>query len=388
VDASIPFRPPDLCGRVALVAGATRGVGRGAALALGEAGATVYCTGRSTRANRLPRGRSKKVSPFDYARRPETIEETAEMVTARGGRGIAVVVDHKEAKQVEDLVDRIRKEQGKLHILVNDISELIPQDFGKTFWQVNLENGFANFRNAIHTHIITNHFAAPLLIETAKEAPCCGLIVEIGDGDSYTYRGHLFYDLVKTTVIRLAFAMARELRRKNVAAVALTPGFLRSEAMLEHFGVTEANWQEAAKRDPNYLASETPLFAGRAIAALAADPGLSKKSGRVFSSWNLSDEYGFCDADGRRPHWGRHFTAKYGDCMKPCGEAFYEHWFGGPIDIIYPNWPKGPSRRLSGCAGTSKSRNELIGNGDPDSRASLAPRLALRRGVPPSPLFL
>jgi NAD(P)-dependent dehydrogenase (short-subunit alcohol dehydrogenase family) len=339
MDTPSGYKPPDLRGRVALVAGATRGVGRGAALALGEAGATVYCTGRSTRANRLPRSRSKKVSPFDHARRPETIEETAELVTARGGKGIAAVVDHTDAKQVEKLIARIRKEQRKLHILVNDISELIPQDLGKTFWQLNLENGFANFRNAIHTHIITNHYAGPLLIESAEKSPRCGLIVEIGDGDSYTYRGHLFYDLVKTTVIRLAFAMARELRRKNVAAVALTSGFLRSEAMLEHLGVTEANWQEAGKKDPNYLISETPLFAGRAIAALAADANLMKKSGRVFSSWNLSDEYGFCDADGRRPHWGKHVTAKYGDCMKPCGEAFYEHWFGGPIDVIYANWP-------------------------------------------------
>ena len=339
MDAPPAYQPPDLRSRVALVAGATRGVGRGIALALGEAGATVYCTGRSTRANRRPRGRSKKASPFDHARRPETIEETAEMVTARGGTGVPVVVDHSDPKQVEKLVARIRKEQGKLHVLVNSIAELIPQDFGKTFWQLNLENGFANFRNAVHTHIITSHYAAPLLIETAKEAPHCGLIVEIGDGDSYTYRGHLFYDLVKTTAIRLAFAMARELRRKNVAAVALTPGFLRTEAMLEHFGVTETNWQEAAKKDPNYLISETPLFAGRAIASLAADPGLPKKSGRVFSSWNLSDEYGFCDADGRRPHWGRHVIAKYGDCMKTCGDAFYEHWFGGPIDVIYADWP-------------------------------------------------
>lgn len=333
------YRIPDLSGRVALVAGATRGVGRGTALALGEAGATVYCTGRSTRANRVPRDGAKKVSPFDYARRPETIEETAEMVTARGGKGVAVVVDHTETKQVEELIARIRKEQGKLHILVNDISEMIQQDLGKTFWQLNLENGFANFRNAIHTHIITSHFAAPLLIETSKDAAAPGLIVEIGDGDSYTYRGHLFYDLVKTTVIRMAFSMARELRRKNVAAVALTPGFLRSEAMLEHFGVTEANWQDAVKKDADYAISETPLYAGRAIAALAADSMLMKKSGRVFSSWNLSDEYGFCDADGRRPHWGRHFIAKYGDCMKPCDDAFYEHWFGGPIDVIYANWP-------------------------------------------------
>ncbi len=333
------YRLPDLRGRVALVAGATRGVGRGTALALGEAGATVYCSGRSTRANRLPRNGAKKVSPFDHARRPETIEETAEMVTARGGQGIATVVDHTDAKQVEELVDRIRTEQGKLHIVVNDISELTPADFGKTFWQLNLENGFANLRNVAHSHIITNHFAAPLLIDTAKDAASPGLIVEIGDGDSYTYRGHLFYDLVKTTVIRLAFAMARELRRKNVATAALTPGFLRSEAMLEYFGVTEGTWQDAAKKNPDYGTSETPLFAGRAIAALAGDVNLMKKSGRVFSSWNLSDEYGFCDADGRRPHWGKHFVQKYGDCMKPCDEAFYEHWLGGPIDAVYADWP-------------------------------------------------
>ena len=333
------YQQPDLRGRVALVAGATRGVGRGTALALGEAGATVYCTGRSTRTNRLPRNGAKKVSPFDHARRPETIEETAEMVSARGGHGIAAVVDHTDAKKVEALIERIRTEQGKLHVVVNDISELTPVDFGKTFWQLNLENGFANFRNVAHSHIITNHYAAPLLIETAKDAASPGLIVEIGDGDSYTYRGHLFYDLVKTTVIRLAFAMARELRRKNVATAALTPGFLRSEAMLEYFGVTETTWQDAAKKNPDYGTSETPLFAGRAIAALAGDANLMKKSGRVFSSWNLSDEYGFCDADGRRPHWGNHFVQKYGDCMKPCGEAFYEHWFGGPIDAVYADWP-------------------------------------------------
>src|SRR5713226_9302045 len=184
------YKAPDLHGRVALVAGATRGVGRGVALALGEAGAMVYCSGRSTRANRLPRNGAKKVSPFDHARRPETIEETAEMVTARGGQGIAAVVDHTDAKQVQKLVAQIRKEQGKLHIVVNDISELTPADFGKTFWTLNLENGFANFRNAVHTHIISSHFAAPLLIESAKKEAFCGLMVEIGDGDSYTYRGH------------------------------------------------------------------------------------------------------------------------------------------------------------------------------------------------------
>jgi NAD(P)-dependent dehydrogenase (short-subunit alcohol dehydrogenase family) len=333
------YRPPNLTGRVALVAGATRGVGRGIALALGEAGATVYCSGRSTRANRVPRGAGAKGMPFDHSRRPETIEETAEMVTARGGRGIATVVDHTDPKQAEKLTGQIRDEQKRLDIVVNDIAEIIPQDFGKTFWQLNLENGFANLRNVLHSHIITSHFAAPLLIETAEKSGVAGLIVGIGDGDSYTYRGHFFYDLIKTSVIRMAFDMARELRRKNVAAVALTPGFLRSEAMLERFGVTEANWQDAIKEDPNCAESETPLYAGRAVAALAADPNLMKKSGRVFSSWGLSDEYQFRDADGRRPHWGRHYVSKYGDTMKSCGDAFYEHWFGGAMDVLFADWP-------------------------------------------------
>lgn len=333
------YRPPDLTGRVALVAGATRGVGRGTAVALGEAGATVYCTGRSSRANRVPRDGAAEISPFDHARRPETVEETAEMVTARGGHGIAAVLDHTDAKQVQKLIAQIRDQRNSLHVLVNDIAEIIPQDFGKTFWQLNLENGFTNLHNFLHAHIITNHFAAPLLIETAEKSGATGLIVGIGDGDSYTYRGHLLYDFIKTSVIRMAFAMARELRRKNIAAVALTPGFLRSEAMLEHFGVTEANWQDAVKNDPNYAESETPLYAGRAIAALAADPNLMKKSGRVFSSWGLSDEYGFCDADGRRPHWGRHYISTYGDTMKSCGDTFYEHWFGGAVDVLFPDWP-------------------------------------------------
>ena len=332
------YRPPDLTGRVALVAGATRGVGRGIALGLGEAGATVYCTGRSTAANRIPRKTDEKISPFDHAHRPETIDETAALVTARGGRGVAVVADHTDPAQVKNVIQKIRDEQSKLHILVNDISELTHADFGKLFWQLNLEKGFANLDNIVHTHVTTSHFAAPLLIESAVNGPT-GLIVEIGDGDSYGYRGHLFYDLTKTTVIRLAFAMARELRKKNVAAVALTPGFLRSEAMLEHFGVTEANWRDAAKKDPNYLASETPLFAGRAVAALAADKHLFKKSGRVFSSWRLSDEYSFTDADGARPHWGRHFAATYGSNLKHCDDAFYEHWVDPAVDALFPDWP-------------------------------------------------
>lgn len=349
--ADSPYQPPDLKGRVALVAGATRGVGRGTALALGEAGATVYCTGRSTRTKKESRSEAprpasseaKKAFPADYYRnRPETIEETAEMVTARGGQGIAVAADHLEPQQVAGLIARIRKEQGALHILVNDISESAEHEFGKTFWQVDLEKGFAMFRNAIHTHIITSHFAAPLLIETAKAGTAPGppaLIVEVGDGDSYTYRGNLFFDMIKTTVIRLAFAMARELRKKNIAAIALTPGFLRSEVMLEKFGVTEENWRDAVKKVPDYSESETPLYAGRAIACLAADPHLMKKSGRVFSSWTLSEQYPFCDADGRRPHFGRHFNKTYGELMKPCDDGFYQYWFDDLIDKVFGDWP-------------------------------------------------
>jgi NAD(P)-dependent dehydrogenase (short-subunit alcohol dehydrogenase family) len=332
------YRPPDLKNRVALVAGATRGLGRGIALALGEAGATVYCTGRSTAANRIPRKPGEKISPHDHARRPETIDQTAALVTERGGKGIAVVADHNDSTQVKNLIQKIRTEQGgKLHILVNDISELVHADFGKLFWQLNLEDGLKNLRNVVQTHVTTSHFAAPLLIETAAAEKNTGLIVEIGDGDSYSYRGHLFYDLTKTTVIRLAFAMARELRKKNVAAVALTPGFLRSEAMLEYFGVTEKNWRDAAKKDPNYLASETPLFAGRAVAALAADPNLAKKSGRVWSSWRLSDEYPFTDEDGARPHWGRHFASTYGNPLKYCDDAFYSNWIDPAVDALFPD---------------------------------------------------
>ena len=325
------YTPPDLREKVALVAGATRGAGRGIAVALGEAGATVYCTGRSSRATRN--------SARSASMRLETIEETAERVTARGGVGIPAVVDHTSRGTVQRLIARIEKDHGKLDILVNNIwggDSLL--EFGKPFWQLDLPKGFQMMEGALYTHIITSHFAAPLLIESAKKSSG-GLIVEVTDGDSFQYRGNLFYDLVKTSVIRMAFAMARELRRKNVTALALTPGFLRSEVMLDQFGVAEANWREAAKKDPNFEESETPLFSGRAVAALAADPNVASKSGRVFSSWGLSDEYGFCDADGRKPHWGNHSKKKYGDVMKPCDEDFYEYWTGGLMDSIFPNWP-------------------------------------------------
>jgi NAD(P)-dependent dehydrogenase (short-subunit alcohol dehydrogenase family) len=310
-----------LKGRVAVVAGATRGTGRGIACALGEAGATVYCTGRSTRQNR-PARRPKKAAPFDLANRPETIEETAELVSARGGKGIYAQVDHTQEEQVAALFERVKKEQGRLDILVNDIwggeelNEWLP------FWKLSMEKGLLMLRRAVFSHIITSRHAAPLMVERKR-----GLIVEITDGDGLNYRGALFYDLVKATVIRLAFDMAEELRRHKIAALALTPGFLRSEAMLENFGVTEENWREAAKKQPSFIESETPLFVGRAVAALAADPRVLKKSGRVLASWNLAREYGFTDADGRQPFfpdWVRENMPDFLEQMRDSERRFCE----------------------------------------------------------------
>jgi NAD(P)-dependent dehydrogenase (short-subunit alcohol dehydrogenase family) len=286
-----------LSGRVALVAGATRGAGRGIACMLGEAGATVYCTGRSVRG-------SPNMTGY-FAGRPENIDETAEMVTAHGGVGIPVRVDHLVPEQVQVLIDRIRMEQGQLDVLVNDISEGEVHDYGP-FWKVSLEKGFRALRQGIQSHVITCHYAAPLMIDRRRiSSP--GLIVEIGDGDTLSYRGTLFYDLVKTTVNRLAYAMAQELHKHNVAAVAVSPGYMRTETMLEQFGVTESNWRDGAKKDPNFLASETPFFVGRAVAALAADPNVMEKSAGLYGSWTLSEEYGFTDIDGNTPHIGRHF---------------------------------------------------------------------------------
>jgi len=314
-----------LKGKVAVVAGATRGAGRGIACALGEAGAIVYCTGRSTRGTRS-QGSSATDSPWDLSKRPETIEETAEMVTARGGIGVPVQVDHTIEDQVKTLFDLVKRDQGRLDILVNDIwggDELFT--WGKSFWELSLEKARLMLERAVLSHIITSRYAAPLMIEAGQ-----GLIVEITDGDSFAYRGDLFYDLVKTAVIRLAFAIDRELHEHNITSLALTPGFLRSEAMLDYFGVTELNWREGAKKDANFIASETPFFVGRAVAALAGDPQVSRKSGRVFSSWSLAEEYDFTDADGRQPNWGKHFEQTYGKRTKAIDGTFYEYWFEEP----------------------------------------------------------
>ncbi len=282
-----------LAGKIALVAGATRGAGRGIACMLGEAGATVYCTGRSTRGS-LASG----------SERPETIEETAEMVGGYGGTGIAVRVDHTVPEEVAALFERVEAEQGRLDILVNDVwgGDALTE-WGQPFWELDLAAGLLMQQRGLHTHIITSRYGVPLLLKQGR-----GLLVEITDGDTPAYRGNLFYDLVKSSVIRLAYAMAEELRPHGVTALALTPGFLRSEAMLDHFGVTEANWQEGAQRDPHFIASETPFFVGRAVAALAADPDVARKAGGVYSSWGLARDYGFTDRDGRRPDWGAYFA--------------------------------------------------------------------------------
>lgn len=282
-----------LHGQVAVVAGATRGAGRAIALMLGEAGATIYVTGRSVR------GKSAMQD------RPETIEETAELVNARGGTGIAVRVDHTIEEEVKALFERVRQEQdGRLDILVNDIwggDEL--SEWGKPFWENDLRKGLLMQDRAVRTHIITSYYGVPLMIARGQ-----GLVIEITDGSDYGYRGNLFYSLAKISAIHLAEAMAEDLRPYHITSLALTPGFLRSEAMLDHFGVKEETWREAVKQDPHFVASETPFYVGRAVQALACDPHVAEKSGRALTSWDLALEYGFKDVDGSQPHWGLYYA--------------------------------------------------------------------------------
>ena len=276
-------------GRVAVVAGATRGAGRGIARALGEAGAVVYCTGRSVPGQ-----------PSPYAR-PETIDETAALITAAGGTAVAVRVDHTVESDVEGLFARVQRERGRLDVLVNSIAGEDPMmsEWG-SFWEIGLGNGEAILRQATLSHIITAKHAARLMVAARR-----GLIVEVTENDILMGgSGNVLAQIVKLAHKALAAIFATELRPHGVAAVAITPGFLRSESMLDHFGVTEANWREGGKKDSNFLESESPLFVGRAVAALAADANLMKRSGHLFSSWELSQELGFTDADGRRPDWG------------------------------------------------------------------------------------
>lgn len=300
-----------LAGKVALVAGATRGAGRGTAVALGEAGATVYCTGRTTRDRR---------SAYNRA---ETIEETAEMVTAAGGHGIAAAVDHLNAADVEELIRRIDAERGRLDILVNDVwggENLI--EWNTPLWEHNLDAGLKMLHGAVDTHLVTSHFALPLLIRRPG-----GLVVEMTDGtreyNTAHYRLSAFYDLAKSAVLRLAFSQAEELKPFGCTALALTPGWMRSEMMLEHYGVTEANWRDAAVINPHFAAiSESPRFVGRAVAALAADPELRLRNGGSFSSGGLAREYGFTDVDGSQPDCWR-YMAEVQDAGLPADPAGY-----------------------------------------------------------------
>jgi NAD(P)-dependent dehydrogenase (short-subunit alcohol dehydrogenase family) len=285
-----------LHGQVALVAGATRGGGRAIAMALGEAGATVYVTGRSTRGHAAMAGR------------PETIEESAELIGGQGGTAVPVRVDHTVEQEVQALFDRIRAEQnGRLDILVNSLWGGDPlTDWSKPFWEHSLADGLQMQRQAVAAHMMTSYHGAPLMVERRR-----GLIVEVTDGTDYRYRGNLYYSLAKVSAIHLAQAMAKDLEPYGVTALAITPGFLRSEAMLDHFGVTEATWQDAVAKDPHFAQSETPHYLGRAVAALAADPHVAQKAGKTLVSGDVAAEYGFTDVDGRRPNW-RVYAEKHG----------------------------------------------------------------------------
>jgi NAD(P)-dependent dehydrogenase (short-subunit alcohol dehydrogenase family) len=285
---------------IAVVTGGTRGGGRGIAVELGAAGATVYVTGRSSRSA----GRSQ----LD---RPETIEETAELVTAAGGTGIAVRVDHNVPEQVIALARRL----DRLDVLVNGVWGGDPStDWEHPLWEQDLRTGLELVRNAVETHVVTSHALLPLMV-----AQRSGLVVEVTDGNTARYRGSFFYDLAKHSVIRLAQAQAAELRPHGVAAVALTPGFLRSEAVLERFGLTEDTWRETA--DPHFARSESPAYLGRAVVALASDPAIMEKSGRALATAPLAREYGFADVDGTRPdfesYWAESLVEQHGPLGAP-----------------------------------------------------------------------
>lgn len=283
-----------LAGQVAVVAGATRGAGRGIARALGEAGAFVYCTGRS--AAGAPGGMD----------RPETIDETAELIRQAGGGAVAVRVDHTSEDGVCALAGRVREESGRLDVLVNSIWGADAMvDWSRRFWEVDLAQTGAYLDQTLVSHILTNRHLAPLMVEADR-----GLIIEVIDGHFAGYRGHILYDLVKAGLARLAYGMAMELARTGVSALSLSPGFLRSEAVLDHFGVTEESWRDAIARDPYFAESETPMLVGRAAAALAADPDVGRKAGLIHFASDLAREYGFTDVDGRVPDFPAMFDAR------------------------------------------------------------------------------
>ena len=300
----------DLEGKVALVAGATRGAGRGIAVELGAAGATVYVTGRTTRERQSEYGR------------PETIEETAELVTAAGGKGIALAVDHLVPDEVRALVERIRADEGRLDVLVNDIwGGEYYVEWDKPVWEHNLEKGLRMLKLAVETHLITAHFALALMIERPG-----GLLVEVTDGTAEYNAGHYrlspFYDLSKVAVTRLAWAHAKDLAKHGATAVSLTPGWLRSEIMLETFGVTEETWRDALTAQPHFAISETPRFVGRAVAALAGDPERARWNGQSLSAGGLAKVYDFRDVDGSQPDAWR-YVVEVQDAGRPADTTGY-----------------------------------------------------------------
>ena len=283
-----------LAGQVALVAGATRGAGRGIARALAEAGAFVYCTGRSALGQ--PKGMN----------RPETIDETVALIEQAGGRAVAIRVDHTCEDEVSRLAARVRADAGRLDVLVNSIWGADPMiDWARRFWEIDLSRIRAYLDQTVASHVITNRHLAPLMVEANR-----GLIIEVTDGHFAGYRGHVLYDLVKASLARLAYGMAMELAQTGVTALCLSPGFLRSEAVLEHFGVREDHWRDAIAKDPFFAESETPRFVGRAAAALAGDPDVRRRAGLVHFAADLAREYGFTDVDGRLPDFPSLFDAK------------------------------------------------------------------------------
>jgi NAD(P)-dependent dehydrogenase (short-subunit alcohol dehydrogenase family) len=298
-----------LSGKVALVAGGTRGAGRGIAVQLGAAGATVYLTGRTTQARK------------SEMNRPETIEETAALVTAAGGHGIAVAVDHLVPEEVKALAEKIEKEQGCLHILVNDIFGATVIEWNKTVWESSLEAGLRLLHLGIDTHAITSHYLIPLLLKTPG-----GLVIEVTDGtdeyNSKNYRVSFFYDLVKAAVSRMAFSLAHELKDRHATALLLTPGWMRSEVMLDAYKVKEENWREGTKIEPHFAISETPSYVGRAVAALAADPNVARWNGKSLSSGQLAKVYGFTDLDGSQPDAWR-YMVEVQDPGKPADTTSY-----------------------------------------------------------------
>jgi NAD(P)-dependent dehydrogenase (short-subunit alcohol dehydrogenase family) len=296
--------------KVALVTGATRGAGRGIAIELGVAGAIVYCTGRST-----------KQQPSEM-NRPETIEETAELIERGGGRAIPLQVDHLDPAQVQNLTGQIEREHGRLDILVNDIwggDRFIQWD--TPLWDYSLENGLRMLRLAIDTHLITSHFALPLMIKNPG-----GLVVEVTDGTAeYNkdhYRVSVFYDLAKSAVLRMAFSLAHELKPHGCTALALSPGWLRSEQMLDNYGVSEENWRDATKVQPHFIITETPRYVGRAVAHLAADADVARWNGESLSSGQLAKVYGFTDLDGSQPDAWR-YVVEVQDAGKPADATGY-----------------------------------------------------------------